>query len=316
MVSKDQLDWLGYDTIGVLADVHALYTAQPWLDLQLGVLGGLFSAAKHDRPPGGVIAPLAGLTLRHPSSRLSPFFLAEMGPAVTGEYVRVLWRLGVGIDIGIRRGVSLGPIAGYTNINQKNGPQYSTDARFIWAGLSLCYRPAPPPPPKPAKTIVIERWNERVEEVRLEPEPTPHTATESEADRSELLILLEQALPATLVRTEFIAPVLFKFDSDTLEPIGTAMLHEVARTLSERTELKRIAIEGYADRRGSEAYNLELAGRRAQRVYDWLIAHGVEAERLRVVPAGATGFVEDGEAEPAHEQNRRVIFRVLEASQP
>src|SRR5688572_31839443 len=45
-------------------------------------------------------------------------------------------------------------------------------------------------------------------------------------------------------RVELLAPVLFAFDSDQLEPIGVAMLHEVAHTLRERNDIRLLEIEG------------------------------------------------------------------------
>ena len=44
--------------------------------------------------------------------------------------------------------------------------------------------------------------------------------------------------------------------------------------------------------------------------------HGIAGERLTVQNQGATGFVEAGETEAEHEQNRRVIFRVLRLKEP
>jgi outer membrane protein OmpA-like peptidoglycan-associated protein len=46
-------------------------------------------------------------------------------------------------------------------------------------------------------------------------------------------------------------------------------------------------------------------------VFDWLIEHGIDPARLIVAPVGSTELVESGDAESAHEQNRRVVFRVL-----
>jgi len=110
--------------------------------------------------------------------------------------------------------------------------------------------------------------------------------------------------------------VLFALDSDRIEPIGIAMLHEVAHALSTRPDIRLLEVQGYADRRGSELHNQELSMRRAERVRDWLVAHGVEPERLVVAARGASAPVEAGSSELAYEQNRRVVFRVLELVEP
>ena len=59
--------------------------------------------------------------------------------------------------------------------------------------------------------------------------PPPPTPPSGDLDK-----LLDAALPmpeAPKARVELLAPVLFKFASDELEPVGVAMLHEVAREL-------------------------------------------------------------------------------------
>jgi outer membrane protein OmpA-like peptidoglycan-associated protein len=147
--------------------------------------------------------------------------------------------------------------------------------------------------------------------VPYQPPPSAASAPAPELDR-----LLEAAVPAVPTqRSELLAPLLFELDSATLEPSSVAMLHEVARLLTyERSDLSRIQIVAYADARGSAAHNRELAKRRAEHVLEWLVAHGVARERLEVSAQGAVDFVEPGDTESDHQQNRRVIFRELHAS--
>ena len=49
-----------------------------------------------------------------------------------------------------------------------------------------------------------------------------------------------------------------------------------------------ILIEGYADQRGTDRYNLALAERRAEFVRDQLVARGIPAGRISVVTYGET----------------------------
>jgi outer membrane protein OmpA-like peptidoglycan-associated protein len=203
-------------------------------------------------------------------------------------------------------------VLGYGQVVQWDGPRYSTDARFVWIGLALVYRPfasAPAGAPVIVRERVVEREHERVvREVVAPPEPVPPSP--------ELLELIEQATPSEPDRIEFLAPVLFRFDSDELDPLGVAMLHEVVRVLEQRQDIELLSIHGYADSRGSADYNRALSERRANRVRDWLIAHDVAPERLIVAPEGASDFVEPGTNESEHQQNRRVIFRVLRVKEP
>jgi OOP family OmpA-OmpF porin len=140
--------------------------------------------------------------------------------------------------------------------------------------------------------------------------------TEPSEPGEDVMVLLERALPAQHAQVELLAPVLFRFDSDELEPIGVAMLHEVAHVLEVRTDIELLQIQGYADARGSDDYNRQLSERRAQRVLAWLIEHGVSSDRLSIAGQGEASPVEAGSSEDSLEQNRRVIFRVLRLSEP
>jgi outer membrane protein OmpA-like peptidoglycan-associated protein len=94
------------------------------------------------------------------------------------------------------------------------------------------------------------------------------------------------------------------------------MLHEVAATLRERTDIQLVQIEGYADRRGDVSYNEALSARRAERVREWLVAHGIAAERLTISPRGEGALLEPGSDASAHLQTRRVVFRIVKMEAP
>jgi outer membrane protein OmpA-like peptidoglycan-associated protein len=294
MISQDQLDWLAYDQPGLLAELQLGYAILPWLDLQVGSTFGLFLSEQDN---GGLAAPSVGALARLWSGSVTPYAFADIGGAFTGAMLLPMLRVGLGLEIQATDSLRLGPMLSLGSVMYSNDPRNSTDARYVAIGLAGVYSSVPPrpqprklvekPPPRAAAPIVIR-------------EPT-----------TEILKLVDRAVPARTDQVELLAPVLFAFDSDTLEPVGVAMLHEVARFLAERTDLELIEIRAYADARGSAEYNQELATRRGQRVYDWLVEHGVDPARLNVAPVGSNEFVETENTESAHEQNRRVVFRVL-----
>jgi outer membrane protein OmpA-like peptidoglycan-associated protein len=294
MISSDQLDWLAYDQPGVVAELQLGYAILPWLDLQVGSTFGLFPSEQDN---GGVAEPMIGALARLSNDSVTPYAFADIGGAFTGAMFLPMLRAGVGLEIRASDSLRLGPMVSFGSVLYSNEPENSTDARYVAIGFAGVYSSVPvrqkprklaqKPPPKAAEPVVIR-------------EPT-----------TEILKLVDRAVPARTDRVELLAPVLFSFDSDALEPIGVAMLHEVARFLGERPDLEQIEIRAYADARGSADYNRELAGRRGQRVFDWLIEHGIDPARLIVAPVGSTELVESGDAESAHEQNRRVVFRVL-----
>jgi outer membrane protein OmpA-like peptidoglycan-associated protein len=312
MLSNDQRAWLRYDQPGLLADVQLAYAVKPWLDVQLGATGGVFLSHQ----PGGLAAPVFGALARLPMRVATPYALLDLGVGFTGAILRPFARSAVGLEFALARNFRAGPNLGLGVVTQWNRPGYSTDAVFAWFGLSCSYWPtalpaplrdpltvmreAPPPGaavPEPAASVPPD-----------EPEHPPSPPS------PQLVDLLDRALPTQ--RSELLAPVLFAFDSAALEAGGIAMLHEVARVLcSERADIELLEIVAYADARGSDEYNRELARRRAQRVLDWLAEHGVARERLQISAEGAVNFVEPGHAAADHQQNRRVIFRVLRMRQ-
>jgi outer membrane protein OmpA-like peptidoglycan-associated protein len=312
MISRDQLGRLGFDSIGGVGDVQVGYAVLPWLDVRAGVGAGAFAGAGR---AGGLLAPLLGAALSWPNESIRPWLEADVGPGFTGALLRPLFRAAIGADFRLSTMLTLGPVVGYSHLFQTNHRGSSTDARFIWFGIALGLGPA-------LKRQVTEsvhwRTRERTHQqnttttVQSDPEPPPPSTVT--APSPELMALIETALPTQ--RSEWLAPILFAFDSAELQPQGVAMLHEVATELQHRPNLRLLEIQGYADSRGDAEHNLKLSERRAAAVFAWLVAHGVAPERLRIAAEGASQFVEPGRDESQHEQNRRVIFRVIDPAQP
>lgn len=69
---------------------------------------------------------------------------------------------------------------------------------------------------------------------------------------------------------------LFDFNKDTITAKGQEVVDSVATQLK-ASGAKEVKVAGYTDRLGSEAYNLKLSQRRADRVKARLIAQGVNA---------------------------------------
>jgi outer membrane protein OmpA-like peptidoglycan-associated protein len=301
MVSHSQVRDMGYDAFGLLAGAQLGYAVLPWLDVQLAVMGAGFP--RSGGSTGGLLAPMAGVTASVPWPDVRPYAQLDVGPGYTGARVRAFFRAGIGVDFRISKAFALGPILGYGDLYQAAGPGNSTDARFGWLGVNVSFQPGALRSQQAApRTIIRTVVLQPPGTMRAEPAPAP-------APSPQLLQLMEQTVPRPQV--ELLAPVLFELDSDALQPVGVAMLHEVARELARRPDIELLEIQGYADQRGSEDYNEKLSARRAQRVLDWLVEHGVDRARLQVAAKGASEPVEAGEEEAQYEQNRRVVFRVL-----
>jgi peptidoglycan-associated lipoprotein len=105
-------------------------------------------------------------------------------------------------------------------------------------------------------------------------------------------------------RTALTAPVHFDFDRDEIPESEHALLDRKVAILTSNPGL-RIRIEGNADDRGSDEYNLALGMRRAAAVQHYLTARGIGAERLTVASNGEERPLCQGDGESCWGTNRR-----------
>ena len=140
--------------------------------------------------------------------------------------------------------------------------------------------PPPPPPPPPAP----------------EPEPPPPPPTEDEIFDAKSLAELNAEMP--------LGDALFNYDESTIREDAQPVLQATAEYLQRWTST-RVTIEGHADARGTNEYNLALGDRRAAAVRDYLANLGVAADRMLGVTRGeeVPQCVEEEEA--CWQRNRR-----------
>ncbi len=102
----------------------------------------------------------------------------------------------------------------------------------------------------------------------------------------------------------------FSLDEDTLLPESIPSLEAVAQLLHENPQLQRVLIEGHTDAKAGDAYNDKLSRRRARAVRQFLIAHGISAERLCSVGYGRRRPLLGNESRTEEEMvaNRRIEF--------
>ena len=125
-------------------------------------------------------------------------------------------------------------------------------------------QPAPPPPPPPVP--------------QPEPAPVPPPVpTEDEIFASKSLEALNAEQP--------LAHVDFELDSYTLSDEARAALGRDAEWLK-RWAATKVTVEGHADSRGTNEYNLALGDRRAAAARDYLISLGIAADRLAAISKG------------------------------
>ncbi len=105
------------------------------------------------------------------------------------------------------------------------------------------------------------------------------------------------------------ADVHFEFDQHTIDAISESTLQKHAEYLKGHPHVK-IQIEGHADERGTNNYNLALGERRAEAVRDFLMSLGVEEERMAVISYGEEKPACHESNETCWQENRKVHFLV------
>lgn len=99
----------------------------------------------------------------------------------------------------------------------------------------------------------------------------------------------------------------FAYDRATISVATAPVLDRVASLLRGNAAIS-ITIEGHADERGSETYNVKLSQRRADSVRAYLMAAGVDAARLKTQAFGKSKPEVKAENIEGHALNRRVVF--------
>lgn len=103
-------------------------------------------------------------------------------------------------------------------------------------------------------------------------------------------------------------PVRFGFNESSLSSESRENLQALADCVLKTQPDASITIEGHADERGTEEYNLALGERRANAVKKYLVNLGLRADRLRTVSYGEERPLNPGSYESAWAQNRRAEF--------
>lgn len=142
---------------------------------------------------------------------------------------------------------------------------------------------------------------------------------------------------ASINKPNVIDNIFYDFDKATLRPESRTALDSMAQVLRDNPGVT-IELAAHTDRKGTEAYNMDLSLRRAQSVIDYLVAAGIDAGRLtphgygkshpktvtprlaKVYPQFTEGtvldeeFIEqlsDDDREVADQINRRTEFQIL-----
>lgn len=173
-------------------------------------------------------------------------------------------------------------------------------ALFAW-GCSK-EKPATDPQPKTAEVPADSSLNL---EAIIADTLSADSLARLEAERLEA----ERARLEELINRIMLEDVYFDYDRSDLTENAKRLLAQVAEILVNENRFI-VTVEGHTDARGTEDYNISLGARRSTVVRDFLIAYGVDGNRLVSVSYGKERPKVQGSDETAYSKNRRAHFRV------
>jgi outer membrane protein OmpA-like peptidoglycan-associated protein len=278
------------------------------LRMRVGVLRSGSTPSDHRVDPGMGGLGTLGLALRY--GVRDGWIEAVAGGGYTGDDLVPAIEAGVGWDFPAGA-FDIGPSARYMRVISRGEMATLGSASLLLIGVDIRFgkhpaRPAPiarvaaplalpPPPPEP---LVLDRDPDRI--VDLE------ASCESDAKGCEIAehIFLKND------RIVLEERVLFEVDRAGLKPVGRSMVGDIARVWGTHPEWRKLTIEGHADVRGSDAYNLELSRHRADSVRAVFLELGVDPARIEAVGYGRSRPRDPGNTEAAYQLNRRVEFAI------
>lgn len=113
-------------------------------------------------------------------------------------------------------------------------------------------------------------------------------------------------------QTVVLRAINFDTASDHLTDEAKLTLDLLARSMVLQKALS-IEIVGHTDSLGPQSLNLQLSQKRAAAVKEYLVAHGVEPERLQSEGLGEFNPIASNNSESGRAKNRRVEFKVVNA---
>jgi len=137
-------------------------------------------------------------------------------------------------------------------------------------------------------------------------DPETYNGTEDEdgcPDRGSVIVTDDSII--------ILEKIYFETDSAVIMERSYPIVEAVATTLINNPQITFIEIQGHADERSSDEYNIRLTTDRAAAVLESLVQRGVARDRLRSGGYGERCPVDPRHTPEAWEQNRRVEFKII-----
>ena len=146
----------------------------------------------------------------------------------------------------------------------------------------------------------------------IEARPPSSRRAKEALDRLEPFAAISESQGGTMVSIP--ASVLFEGRTAELMTTARERLHRVAEAVGE-VRPRSVLVRGHTDRSGDDRRDVELSRQRALAVRQYLIAHGVAADRVRAEGAGNAVPAASNASPEGRNENRRIEI-VVEAVSP
>jgi len=105
--------------------------------------------------------------------------------------------------------------------------------------------------------------------------------------------------------------ILFEYNSDKLMEESRSYVNQILNAMQDIPALS-IEVIGHTSKEGADDYNKTLSLKRAQAVYNYLTANGIDETRLSVSGMGSENPIADNETEEGKKLNRRIEFVIVD----
>jgi peptidoglycan-associated lipoprotein len=233
-------------------------------------------------PPAPVISGPAGPTAPPPAAVPTILLSANTTSITAGQSATLTYTATNATSVTLQPGIGavqptttgtrqVTPTAATTYTATATGPGGTAQS----AGVTITVNAAAPPPNPPQP-----------------PTPAPTNVNNPSADQ---------------IFTQNMVPILFDYDKSTLRPSEVSKLDRIATWLKQNPTV-RFTIEGHADERGGQEYNVALGDDRAAAVQKYLAGQGIADARMSATSYGEERPICRAETEDCWQQNRRAAF--------
>jgi peptidoglycan-associated lipoprotein len=182
----------------------------------------------------------------------------------------------------------------------------------VAAAVACGGKPAPPPVPAVDSAAIRDSIARAEAAARAREDSIRRAQAESErlaAERRRADSLAALARETARVSGMLGELIHFDFDKSNIRP-GDASMLDTKVAILQANPMVRITITGNCDERGSDEYNLALGNRRALAAKQYMVNHGIAADRIMTASLGEEQPLDPGHNEDAWAKNRRDAFAI------